>query len=91
VLLATSNFTFSGNATFNGIVLVIGTGVFTANGTNCFNGGVFLAKTTGGVLGTPTMGVSGGGNCGFTYNSSDINLASNLFSYKALAVREIDQ
>jgi hypothetical protein len=93
VLLATGNLTFKGNATFNGIVLVLGTGTFQANGTCCFNGGVFVANTSGPgpSLGTPSFTIKGGGNCGIAYNSVDVNLAHNTFSYRVAAARGINQ
>jgi hypothetical protein len=85
-------FTSTGNWTFNGIILVLGTGNFTYKGTNTFNGAVFVAKTLPGpALGQPTVSGSGGGVGSINYNSALIHQMNNLFPYNALAAREISQ
>jgi len=47
VLIVTGTLSFSGNATFNGLILVIGQGamVESGGGNGGFNGSVFLART----------------------------------------------
>jgi hypothetical protein len=82
VLIVTGTLSFTGNATFNGLILVIGQGAMSESGggNGGFNGSVFLAKTRSSVapyaelpaipgLGTPTIAWNGGGKAFIQYNS----------------------
>jgi len=93
ILVATGNVTFTGNATFNGVMLIIGNGSFSFKGTNTFEGGIFVANTTTcpAALGTPTILGAGGGVGIINYNSADMNIADKLVAYKMLVAREMYQ
>jgi PilX N-terminal len=79
VLVVTGTLSFTGNATFNGLILIIGQGALSESGggNGGFNGSVFLAKTHSSTspypelasLGTPTIAWNGGGNSFIQYNS----------------------
>jgi hypothetical protein len=93
IMVAKDNVDFGGNFTYNGIILIVGTGSFTYKGTNTFNGAIFVANTSGPgpALGVPTLNGSGGGIGSINYNSALINQMNNLFPYNVLAAREISQ
>jgi hypothetical protein len=79
VLVVTGTLSFTGNASFNGLILVIGQGAISESGggSGGFNGSVFMAKTHSPTspypelttLGTPTIAWNGGGNSFIQYNS----------------------
>jgi len=78
VLLVTGTLTYDPDASWNGIVLVIGQGVFvsTKGGNGGFNGAMFIAKTRDAsgnllsALGPSSFSQTGGGNpVGITFDS----------------------
>jgi hypothetical protein len=97
VLVVTGTLSFTGNATFNGLILVIGQGAISESGggSGGFNGSVFLAKTRGaavpfselGSLGTPNIAWNGGGTSFIQYNSCWANVGNGQ-RYIAIATRE---
>jgi Tfp pilus assembly protein PilX len=95
VLVVTGTLNISGTVGWNGIVLVVGKGIFNTSGTNQYNGAVVVANTVD-ALGNPlpTMGtsqvqVNGGGHGGFQYSSGCINMANNLSTFHVVAIREL--
>jgi len=97
VLVVTGTLSFNGNATFNGLILVIGQGIVTESGggSGGFNGSVFVAKTRNSVapyaelpvLGTPTFNWNGGGRSFIQYNSCWSKVGSKM-RYSIIAMRE---
>ncbi len=97
VLIVTGTLSFTGNATFNGLILVIGQGNMqeSGGGNGGFNGTVFVANTHTSpfpgtelaTLGTPTYNWSGGGNSYLHYNSCWARIGNTL-SYGIVAMRE---
>jgi hypothetical protein len=79
VLVVTGTFSFSGGASWNGLILVVGQGIMTGGGggNGQFNGSVFLAKTHSSTspypelttLQSPQIGWNGGGTNFIQYNS----------------------
>ncbi len=105
LLLVTGNFTYASGSSWNGIVLVIGTGTMTtiengAGGT--FNGATLIARTLD-ALGNPLPGTSPPGPAtfndtlagsvgrGFIYNCGWIQRAQAPMTYKVLSFHEIRQ
>jgi Tfp pilus assembly protein PilX len=97
LLLVTGNFQYDPDDSWNGIILVIGTGVF--NGSQHGNGGqingaVLVAniKDSNGnllsALGPASVNLSGGGN-GIQYNSSMFSGIQSMVPYQVLSFREI--
>lgn len=70
ILVVTGALTISGNYSWNGLVLVIGSGasVMNGGGNGQIVGGVFLANTAGGTLNSPTANWNGGGGNGIQYD-----------------------
>jgi hypothetical protein len=70
ILVVTGTLTFSGNYSWNGLILVIGAGASLMNGggNGQINGSVFVANTAGGTLNSPSAAWSGGGGNGIQYN-----------------------
>jgi len=103
LLLVTGTFTFDPDATWNGIVLVIGNGKIYShqNGNGQFNGTVFLASTVdssgnplppGSPLGSPYFDfTSASGSNGIYYSSCWIQAAMPTLGYKILSFHEIAQ
>lgn len=105
LLLVTGNLNYDPDATWNGIVLLIGKGTMTGNkgGSGIFNGGVLAAQTrdsSGNLLADPNLGTAsmtfiiGGvsmGGYGFQYSSCWINAAQPTADYKILSFHEIAQ
>jgi hypothetical protein len=98
LLLVTGTLTYDPDASWDGIVLVVGQGVFTSNQTGAggFTGAVFLAKTrdtAGNLLGTlgsaSFTSISNHPGFGITYNSCWVNSAKGPLSYKVLSFREV--
>lgn len=99
LLIVTGTLTYDPDATWNGIVLVVGKGVFTSNrgGSHQFNGAVLIANTvdnTGALL--PQFGPANfsqiGGNpsgSGIYFSSCNIQMAQQPSTYKVLSFREI--
>jgi hypothetical protein len=97
VLIVTGTLTFTGNAAFNGLILVIGQGAISESGggNGGFNGSVFMAKTRSAVspfaelptLGSPTIAWNGGGNSFIQYNSCWASVLNGA-GYTVVASRE---
>jgi hypothetical protein len=103
LLLVTGTFTFDPDATWNGIVLVIGTGKLYSHqgGSGQFNGAVFLASTLD-SLGNPLPPASAPGSPYFDFTSSSgsdgiyysscwIQASMPSLGYKVLSFHEIAQ
>ena len=103
LLLVTGNLIYDPDASWQGIVLVMGRGVITGShgGTGQFNGAVLVAQSrdpvTGNVLPDPNLGASSvtfaptmGGN-GIQFNSCMILQALAPVNFKILSFREITQ
>lgn len=101
LLLVTGILDYDPDASWNGVILVIGKGIFTSNkaGVGVINGAVFVAQTrdltTGNLLPDPNLGPSsfkqtGGGN-GIHYCSSWVAATRALIGYQVLSFREISQ
>jgi hypothetical protein len=102
LLLVTGNLTYDPDASWDGIVLVIGQGIVTGSraGSGEFDGAFFVAKTrdaTGTLLADPNLGkasmifASGMGGNGFRYSSCWIQRSQPTASYKILSFHEIAQ
>lgn len=99
LLLVTGTFYYDPDDSWNGIILVIGKGVFTNNNQNGnkgkINGAVLVAntrdKTTGALLSTlgPASYTQTGNGNGIQYNSSSLGQAPTLMPYRVLSFREI--
>jgi hypothetical protein len=97
VLVVTGTLFLTGNASFNGLILVIGQGtVSESGGGNAnFNGTVFLAKTHSSTppypelatLASPLISWNGGGGATVQYNSCWANVGNKL-RYGVIAMRE---
>lgn len=70
ILVVTGTLTFSGNYSWNGLILVIGAGasVMNGGGNGQINGSVFVANTAGGNINSPSADWSGGGGNGIQYD-----------------------
>jgi len=103
LLLVTGDFTYDPDASWDGIVLVIGTGKIYShqNGNGQFLGAVFLAKTVDASnnplpptspLGSPYFDfTSSSGSNGIYYSSCWIQAAMPAMGYKILSFHEISQ
>ncbi len=103
ILLVTGTFTYDPDASWNGIVLVIGKGIIYSyqGGTGQFNGAVFLATTVdgsgnplppGSPLGSPSFDfTSGSGGNGVYYSSCWVKYVQTPMTYKVLSFHEIPQ
>jgi hypothetical protein len=97
ILIVTGTLSCGGSSGFDGIILVVGQGIFniSGGGNGAFNGEFFVARTrdaAGNVLATlgqTSFSVAGGGNNTMSYDSTFINQMQNLFAYKVLNFREI--
>jgi hypothetical protein len=99
LLLVTGTLTYDPDATWNGIVLVVGKGDFvsTRGGTNQLNGAMLIAKTvdsSGNPLAAfgPSSFSQTGGNPsgrGIFYSTCNIIAAQQPSTYKVLSFREI--
>jgi len=102
LLLVTGNLNYDPDASWDGIVLVIGKGAVTGSrsGSGEFDGAFLVAKTrdsSGNLLPDPNMGkatmifaTNMGGN-GFRYSSCWIQRSQPTASYKILSFHEISQ
>jgi Tfp pilus assembly protein PilX len=102
LLLVTGNLNYDPDASWDGIVLVIGKGTVTGSraGSGEFNGAFFVAATrdsSGNLLADPNLGVGSvlfaptmGGD-GMRYSSCWIQRAQPTASYKILSFHEIAQ
>jgi hypothetical protein len=100
LLLVTGTFTFDPDATWNGIVLVIGAGKLYSHqgGNGQLNGAVFLAQTVDSSgtplssLGTPNFDfTSSSGSNGIYYSSCWVKAAQPAGSFKILSFHEIPE
>jgi hypothetical protein len=95
ILLVTGTFTYDPDASWNGVVLVVGQGhmVSTLHGAGVFNGAVLVAKTLADD-GTPLASLGAATwqqdfGSGVNYNSCWINSVQGPVTYKVLSFREI--
>jgi hypothetical protein len=96
LLLVTGTLDYDPDASWNGVILVIGQGAFTSskNGTGIINGAVFVAQTldaSGNLL--ANLGYSSftqtGGGSGIQYSSNWVKATQALMTYQVLSFREI--
>jgi hypothetical protein len=100
VLVVTGTLSFTGNATFDGLILVVGQGMISESGggNGGFNGSVFIAQTHSTTapyaeytaahgLGTPQLQWNGGGNAFIQYNSCWSQIGDGKI-YVPIATRE---
>ena len=96
LLVVTGVFNTNGNTTFNGVVLVVGKGIWTSSGggTGIFNGGFIIAKiydAAGNLLpslGAPTWDWSGGGTNSINYDTCAIDNATSRLYFNKLSTHE---
>jgi hypothetical protein len=97
ILLVTGTFTYDPDASWDGIVLVIGQGVISAHqgGAGQFHGAMLVANTVGGSgnnTGPSSFDfTSGAGSDGIYYSSCWINYVQAPYTYKVLSFHEIRQ
>jgi hypothetical protein len=100
LLVVTGTLDYDPDASWNGVILVIGEGTFTSSkfGNGVINGAVFVAQTydgSGKLLPDPNVGYSSytqtGGGLGIQYSSSWVKTAEALMPYQVLSFREIQQ
>jgi hypothetical protein len=100
LLVVTGTLDYDPDASWNGIILVIGQGTFTSSkaGIGAINGAVFVAQIldgSGNLLPDPNVGYSSytqtGGGLGIHYSSSWVKAAEALMPYQVLSFREIAQ
>lgn len=97
ILLVTGTFTYDPDASWDGIVLVIGQGVISSHqgGAGTFYGAMLVANTVSGSgnnTGPSSFDfTSGAGSDGIYYSSCWINYAQAPYSYKVLSFHEIRQ
>jgi hypothetical protein len=98
LLLVTGTLTYDPDASWNGIILVIGKGQFvsTHTGTGQINGVLLIAQTRDlsgnllSALGPASFSQTGGGN-GIHYSSKWVGATQALAPYQVLSFREIAQ
>jgi hypothetical protein len=98
LLLVTGTLDYDPDASWNGLILVIGQGTFTSSrrGIGVINGAVFVAQTLDASghllanLGYSSFTQTGGGN-GIQYSSSWVKATQALMTYQVLSFREIPQ
>ncbi len=88
IMIVTGTLSFTGNASFNGLILVIGQGAISESGggNGGFNGAVFAAKTNSSVapyaelatLGSPVFSWNGGATSFIQYNSCWADIGNNI-------------
>jgi hypothetical protein len=99
LLLVTGTLDYDPDASWNGVILVIGKGIFvsTRNGIGTLTGAVFVAQThdaSGNLLSDPSLMHSSftqKGGKGIQYNSSWVAATQALLPYQVLSFREIPQ
>jgi hypothetical protein len=102
LLLVTGNLNYDPDATWKGIVLVIGKGTFTGSkgGSGEFDGAVFVAQTrdsSGKLLPDPDLGKASVifgpnmGSVGIRYSSCWVKASQPTGSFKTLSFHEISQ
>jgi hypothetical protein len=70
ILVVTGTLTFSGNYSWNGMILVIGNGasIMSGGGNGQIVGAVYVANTSGNSFGSPNVSWNGGGGNGIQYD-----------------------
>jgi Tfp pilus assembly protein PilX len=70
ILVVTGTLTFSGNYSWNGLILVIGAGasIMNGGGNGQIVGAVYVANTSGNSFGSPSASWNGGGGNGIQYD-----------------------
>jgi hypothetical protein len=100
LLVVTGTLDYDPDASWNGVILVIGHGTFTSSkaGIGAINGAVFVAQILDGagkLLPDPNVGYSSytqtGGGLGIHYSSNWVNATEALMPYQVLSFREIQQ
>ncbi len=94
VLVVTGDFTMGGNATWDGLIIVVGSGSYTQAGTSSVNGGVLVANINTGVVGNipgaPYINFNGGGGSGGIYYDSCKSVNTNTTApFKIISMKEI--
>jgi hypothetical protein len=98
ILLVEGTATFSGNPSYNGLILVIGKGDLEKNGggNGTTNGAILVANlydSSGNLLsgapGRPTINWNGGGTANINYDSCWVNAMNKALAYRVLAGREL--
>lgn len=91
LLLVTGEFTYDPDASWDGIILLIGTGKMYSHqsGTGLLQGAVFLANTSGGAPFFDFIPASGGN--GINYSNCWVQAAQPTPGYKILSFHEISQ
>ncbi len=92
LLVVTGKLSMSGNTSFRGVILVLGTGVVerSGSGNGVISGGIVVANfgATGG-FGAPSFTTNGGGNSRVQYNSTDVSEAmTTVPEFQVLGVVE---
>ncbi|RPI27034.1 MAG: hypothetical protein EHM61_09890 [Acidobacteria bacterium] len=88
ILVVTGDLKARGSVIFEGLVLVIGSGVFDAAGLNDgILGGLVVSKLQGNAFGTSSISLKG--NSRFFFSGSSIQLATSLLTTQSLSWREI--
>jgi hypothetical protein len=97
ILIVTGTLEYKGAASFDGLILVVGQGIWyeSGGGNGSYNGSVFLANTNShsspyaqlATLGSPQIGWSGGGSATIQHNSSWADALNNMH-YTVVASRE---
>lgn len=101
LLVVTGTLTMKGNASFDGLILVLGEGAMTRNGGG--NGDIMGALVVAKFARTwpasennqphpflaPTFDTNGGGNSTVQYNSTNVNNAMNSLGNRVLGVQEL--
>jgi hypothetical protein len=98
LLVVTGTLDYDPDASWNGVILVIGQGIFTSSktGNGVINGAVFVAQTRDSAgkllsnLGYSSFTQTGGGN-GIQYSSNWVKATQALMTYQVLSFREIPQ
>jgi hypothetical protein len=90
ILVVTGTLTFSGSPDYDGLILVIGEGSVIRNGggSKRLSGGIMVANTTGGVLGSPGFVTNGEGSGIIRYCSTDVSNSLSLLTLTPTAIRE---
>jgi hypothetical protein len=101
LLLVTGKLDYDPDASWRGIILVIGKGIFTSTkkGVGELDGAIFVAQTRDSAnkllddpnLGAASFTLTGGGGTGIHYSSKWVSAAQGLIPYQVLSFREIAQ
>ncbi len=100
LLLVTGTLDYDPDASWKGVILVIGKGIFTSskNGVGEIDGAVFVAQTldgSGNLLADPNLGAASFkqtvGGSGIRYSSNWVKASQALMPYQVLSFREIPQ